>query len=76
MKATKMGEALFYELDTVDSKTASLLTHVSLMLAVLAIFYSAMKIGSIISLIASLELFAYLIIAIGCLRAIYIVGPA
>jgi hypothetical protein len=43
IKGSVLGSALFYEHDTIDAKTSSLLTHVSLMMAVLSIFYSGMK---------------------------------
>ena len=75
LKEISFGEALFYELDSIDGKTTALLTHVSIMMAILAIFSNLFKDQPAIRLAAYLELFAYLLITLGCLGSIFMVGP-
>lgn len=60
-----LGRAMFYELDTVDSKTSSLLTHVSLMMAVLSVFYSGMKDAPFFKSAILIELIVYLFVTLG-----------
>jgi hypothetical protein len=77
IRRTPQGQALFYELDTVDNKTQSLLTHVSLMMTVLSIFFAVFHGKEYVYMRFALlfELLIYLLVALLCLRAIFMVGP-
>ncbi len=75
LKGISFGEALFYELDSIDGKTTALLTHVSIMMTILAIFSNLFKDQRIIGLAAYFELFCYLAITFGCLGSIFMVNP-
>lgn len=76
MKSTKIGNAASYYMDAIDSKTSSLLAHVSIMMAILSIFYVTMPQHSLIRSALLVELFIYLIVTLGCLRSIFIFGPS
>lgn len=75
MRKTDVGDTASYYTDAVDGKTSSLLTHVSIMLAVLAIFYSTMPPGSFAGKAILVELLLYLAVTLGCLLSINILGP-
>jgi hypothetical protein len=75
MKSTKVGEAASYYMDAIDNKTSSLLSHVSIMMAILSIFYATITEHSLIRSALLVELFFYLIVTLGCLRSIFIFGP-
>lgn len=75
MKSISLGETIFYEHDAVDAKNTGLLTHVSIMIAFIALFYRELHVP-MLKLLATFELFLYLLITIGCLLAIRMVGPS
>lgn len=75
MKSTRIGDAAAYYTDAIDGKTSSLLTHVSIMLAVLAVFYASMPEPSLAKDAILIELFLYLFVTLGCLLSIRILGP-
>jgi hypothetical protein len=75
-RSDKVGSAAFYTLDVVDTKTQSLLTHVSIMMAILALFYGEANTTAGIRLAILVELILYLMITLGCLRAVFIVAPS
>ena len=72
----KIGSAAFYILDVIDGKTQSLLTHVSIMMAILAVIYSDGGVRGEIRLAILIELLVYLAVTLGCLRAVFIVTPS
>jgi hypothetical protein len=74
-RSDKIGSAAFYTLDVIDTKTQSLLTHVSIMMAILAMFYGEASTTAEIRLAILVELMLYLIITLGCLRAVFLVAP-
>ena len=73
LRASDYGETIFLYLTAIDQKISALLTHVSIMLAMTAIFYSealpAWK------LVIGGEMVAYILIAIGCLTCVNIRSP-
>jgi len=71
-----IGGSVFYILDTIDTKTQSLLTHVSIMMAILSMFYADSGASHEIRLAVLVELLCYLVITLGCLRAVFIVTPS
>ncbi len=75
MRGSSPGDALFYELDTVDNKVSSLLSHVSIMMAILALFYSNMDKSDPSRIAILAELCIYLLVTLGCLRGIFMIGP-
>jgi len=75
MRHSAPGDSVFYELDTIDNKVSSLLTHVSIMMAILAIFYTSLSNDLVMRHIVIIELLLYLIATLGCLRGIFMVGP-
>lgn len=75
-RADKIGSAAFYTLDVIDGKTQSLLTHVSIMMAILAVIYSDGGVQGEIRLAILIELILYLAVTLGCLRAVFIVAPS
>jgi hypothetical protein len=75
MKASKIGDAASYYMDAIDSKTSSLLTHVSIMMAVLSVFYATMHQNSFVKSALLVELITYLIVTLGCLRGIFVFTP-
>lgn len=75
-RSEKIGNAAFYTLDVIDTKTQSLLTHVSIMMAILAMFYGHTATTLSIRLAILIELILYLLITLGCLRAVFIVAPS
>ena len=75
LKSNELGQTIFYELELVDSKTAALLSHVSIMMAVLSVFYAAMSNDQALRPVILIELFLYLSLTLGCLRSIFMFGP-
>ncbi len=75
-RSNKIGSAAFYTLDVIDTKTQSLLTHVSIMMAILAMFYAEASARAEVRLAILIELLLYLMLTLGCLRAVFIVAPA
>ncbi len=71
-RETKAGKAAYYFMDIIDAKTAPLLTHVSIMIAISGLFYSLAK-NIYISNAILFEMIMYLVITLGCLRAIFII---
>lgn len=74
MKKTPKGEALSYYMDAIDTKTASLLAHVSIMMTILSIFYYKFD-NSLIRYALVVELAMYLCVTLACLRGVWIFGP-
>jgi hypothetical protein len=56
--------------DAIDNKTGALLTHISLLIAVVAIFYSTLASGWAYKLVLGVEIISYLIATVICLRCI------
>jgi hypothetical protein len=75
MKKTPTGKGASYYMDAIDTKTASLLAHVSIMMAILALFYYKAEAGSYTGKAFAVELIFYLLVTLGCLRSIFIFGP-
>ena len=65
----------FHYLDTVDAKCSALLAHVSMMIGVLSVFTAIFADNKIERGVTVIEILFYVLIAIGCLRAIRIIGP-
>ncbi|GAB4193563.1 MAG: hypothetical protein Tsb002_24150 [Wenzhouxiangellaceae bacterium] len=69
------GTAVYYWLDVLDNKTSTLISHVSLMMAVLAVFYGETSPGTTVRSLIIVELFLYLVIALGCLLVVFVIKP-
>ncbi len=72
IKGKGIGSATVYYMDAIGQKTSSLLTHVSIMMAILSIFYTTTGQHDPIRGALLLELFLYLLATLGCLRSIFI----
>jgi len=70
-RSTAEGRSMFYILDVIDQKTSSLLTHVSVMVGVVSFLFGRHNSG-LYHYIYLAELVVYLIVTLGCLRAIFI----
>lgn len=69
------GAAVYYWLDVLDNKTSSLLSHVSIMMAVLSIFFGETEAGTLVRTLVVVELFCYLLISLGCLLVVFVITP-
>lgn len=54
----------------IDTKVGALLTHISLLIAILAIFYSMLATGVLYKIVLALEIISYLIATMICLRCL------
>lgn len=70
----KDKEHILYDMDIIDSKSAALLTHVSIMLAVVVVLLSSMKIPFWRHLMTA-ELAAFSMVAMFLLRCVDVMGP-
>jgi hypothetical protein len=81
ISASPGGQQLLRLADVLNAKSSSLLTHISIMIAVVAYYTSAAKCeqcGTLEKVIAALlysELIAYVTIGLVCLRSISITAP-
>ncbi|MEH6628481.1 MAG: hypothetical protein V7739_18740 [Motiliproteus sp.] len=68
---------ILYDMDLIDSKSAALLTHVSIMLAVVVgMMYALIESqNSIFALFLKFKIIFYAIVALGLLRCVDILGP-
>jgi len=62
----------FDDLNKVDTKSGPLLSHVSLMITVLALFLASPQINSVKKTFICAEMTAYIIVALCCLRCIHV----
>ena len=73
---TELGRLLFGTTDILNSKISGLLTHISIMMAILGFFLADNQNShKIITLMVAGEMVLYLILAIGCLLGLYITNP-
>lgn len=64
-----------YDMDTIDSKSSALLTHISLMFVVLSLLLVSDQTNAVVMTLLALELACYLMIAMALLRCIDTMGP-
>ena len=67
-------EFLQHQVDVIDRKTSALLTHVSIIIAVIAFLAEKSSLGPL-RYIYSAELVLYIAVAVACLRCVRIIGP-
>lgn len=73
-KQLKNKEHFLYDMNIIDSKSSALLTHVSIMLAVVVVLISLAP-GKIWEVIMTLELIAFTIVGMLLLRCVDVMGP-
>ena len=61
---------IYEMMNALDSKTAALLTHISLIIAALAFYYNGRTLNAVMKFVVFVEIVAYLLLTIFCLRAI------
>lgn len=63
-----------YSMDVIDNKSSSLLTHISIMIAISAYILDN-SLNNIVVIISVIEISLYVLTAVFCLRCIRIIGP-
>ena len=63
-------------MDNIDAKSSGLLSHASMMIAVLSISVATLDFSSALSAIVIFEIAVYIIASLGCLRGLCILSPA
>ena len=72
-KESNAGSAAYYIMDVIDSKTSSLLTHVSIMIDICGFLYPNNN-GALYRILILADILTYLLIALICLRTIFVVS--
>ena len=66
-------------IDILNTKSANLLQHVSIMIAILSVFFAMSKLSTdgndIFLALLLIEITAYMAIALGCIRISWVTGP-
>lgn len=68
-------EQILHDMEAIDSKSGALLTHISIMLAVLGFFLSDSNNHLLVQILFLFELIIYLVVAMVLIRCIDIMGP-
>jgi hypothetical protein len=78
LRESEHGPFLGRVADIINNRTSALLTHISIMIAILSVIltqFGDFKKVDLFTELVTLEIVSYLIFSIGCLQALFIINP-